>query len=103
MARRKIPPYCQDGAEPDRYGLFDTLRNMWIEAEPTIKIGREERPRTFAALADHLGVPKQNVTQWATGSGGKAPAPWWYIMRLCHELGLGISITPEKCSLYRPS
>ncbi len=97
----KVKPFILDGAEPDRYGLFAKLREMWVEAAATIDLDGKTVNRSFAALADHLDVPKQNVTQWATGSGGKAPAPWNYIMRLCDELGLGVNLTASKCELYK--
>lgn len=82
-----------EGSEPNRYALFAKLREMWKGAE---------EGRTSASLAAHLNTPKQRVTQWATGSGGKAPAPWWVILKLCHELGLGVAINPkEGAKLYR--
>lgn len=103
MPQKYAEPFCQEGAEPDRYSIFAMLREMWVAADPGPKNGdvKNYSPRNYGALADYLEVPKQNVTQWATGTGGRAPAPWFYIMRLCKEFGLGISITPEKCTIYK--
>ena len=89
------------GANPNRYELFARLREMWINLdEPTP--GTKDKKRTSSSLADYLCEPKQRVTQWATGSGGKSPAPWSVIMRLCHDLGLGVALHPkEGPKLYR--
>lgn len=101
MSTTETPPLCIEGAEPDRHSLFAKLRSMWRDAAETIEIDGEEESRSYASLARYLGVPKQAVSQWATGSGGKAPAPWSVIMRLCHDLGLGIAIEPSGAKLYR--
>lgn len=85
----------RENVEANRYALFAKLRELWKQA------GQDEE-RTSQALADHLGVPKQRITQWATGSGSKAPAPWHVIMRLCGELGFGVALHPfEGAKLYR--
>jgi hypothetical protein len=96
-----LPELCREGEEPNRFALFAKLRTMWRDAGSTIEIDGEEEARSYASLARYLGVPKQAVTQWATGSGGKAPAPWHVIIRLCYDLGLGIAIEPSGAKLYR--
>lgn len=96
-----IYPLCADGAEPDRLALFATLRTLWKDQEGPVVINGQEEPRTYANLGRILGYPKQTIAQWATGSGGKAPAPWFVIMRLCHHLGLGIAIDASGAKLYR--
>ena len=92
MPNEKLPPMCVKDAEPDRFKIFATLRERWKN---------EEDGRTYAALAAHLGCAKQQVSQWATASGGKSPAPWSLIMVLCHELSLGVAVEPEGIKLYR--
>lgn len=85
-------PLCETGAEPDRFKIFATLREMWK---------KQEEGRTYAGLSDHLGYTKQQVSQWATGSGGKSPAPWSVLMTMCNELGFGIAIEPSGVKIYR--
>ena len=88
------PPLCEPGAEADRFRLFATLREQWRDAEPG---------RTYTQLAEELGVTKQNVSQWATGTGDRSPPPWWILMELCHRLDLGIGLEPGGSKLYRTS
>lgn len=92
---------CEDGAEPNRYKIFAKLREMWCKVKEPILIGGEEQNRSSAALSRYLDVSKQAVTQWATGSGGKSPAPWHVIMKLCKDLGLGVALEPKGAKLYR--
>ena len=94
----ELPVYCHDNVEANRYSLFATLREMWRKQ-------REDAGQvsTYAELARLLEVPRQSVTQWATGSGDKSPAPWHILMRLCHWCEVGIRLEPEKVALYRRS
>lgn len=75
----------------NRYALFAKLREMWKNKEPG---------RTYSALASKLGVPKQLVSQWATGSGSRSEPPWSVLVGLCDELDLGIAIEPDGVKLY---
>ena len=90
-----------EDAEPDRYRVFAKLREIWKKVDKPVP-GTKDRARNSSSLAEYLNTPKQRVTQWATGSGGKGPAPWWVIMLLCHELGFGIALHPKQgMKLYR--
>jgi len=89
---KDAPVLCHVGTEPDRFKIFATLRECWKS---------EEKDRTYSALATTIGYTKQQVAQWATGSGDKSPAPWSVIMLLCNELGYGVAIAPGGVKLYR--
>jgi len=87
-----MPILCTYDIEPNRYVMFARLRSMWKEAG---------EGRSYAQLADLLGVPKQAIAQWATGTGSKSPAPWYVIMRLCFWLGLAVAVEPGGAKLYK--
>lgn len=91
-AEASIRPMARRGVEPDRFALFRDLRRLWKEANDG---------GTNEDLGLWLGVPRQNVAQWSTGSGEKSPAPWWAIMRLADDLGLVVVIDGQSASLHR--
>ena len=93
-----VPPACEEGGDPYRFALFATLRAEWRKARKA-----QGLPAGNRALAAELGLPRREVamTQWATGGGDKAPAPWWVLMRLCHLLGFAILLAPDKAKIVR--
>lgn len=98
METTTLPAPCQHGAVPDCYAIWRQLVNLWL-AQPCTE---GEQPRTSKELGVLLGVPAQNVSQWKTGSSGKAAAPWNYIMQLALDLGLVVVLDPrEGARLYR--
>lgn len=82
------PSPCQMNTEPDRYALWKQLTDLWAQTGP-------EGPRTMRSLAEHFGVPNQNVSQWKTGSGEKSAAPWFLIMKLALELNVLVVLDPH--------
>ncbi len=96
-AKVKLPKMCLEDADPDRYELFAILRELWYKQGVELE---EKTKRTNAELARRLGVNAQNTSQWASGSAGKSPAPWFIIMTLCHWLELFIAIKPDGVQLY---
>lgn len=93
-------PLCQEGAEPDRFKLFAKLRELWKSKDGTKLINGKEDPYSYASLGRWLDVPKQSISQWATGTGDKSPPPWHIVMRLATELGLGVALEGEGAKLY---
>ena len=87
-----LPAPCHPGAVPDCFAIWKQLADLWLARTP---VGAAE-PRTSKGLAELLGVPPQNVSQWKTGSSGKAPAPWHYIMILALDLGLVVVLDPRE-------
>lgn len=69
--------FAQPNMEPPLNALFRQLRDQWRAQEPG---------RNFSQLARLLGVPSQNVSQWASGSDGRKP-PWNVIMWLAEVTG----------------
>lgn len=102
---------CRPDTAPDRYRFraFASLREKWVEidkvahsyhtGEPMLDEEGNPRKRTMTLLADCLGVSKQAVSQWATGSGDKSPPPWHIIMWLCDQVGLQIVVRPDDMYL----
>lgn len=98
MDTAALPAPCQHGAVPDCYAIWKQLADLWL-AQP---VPEGEEPRTSRQLALVLGVAPQNVSQWKTGSAGKAAAPWHYVMILALDLGLVVVLDPrEGARLYR--
>lgn len=82
-----LPPPCLPDAVPDRYTIWRQLTELWIA---------KEAGRTNRKLAEHLDVSAQHLSQWKTGSCGKAPVMWHYIMILALELGLVVVLDPKE-------
>lgn len=87
----ELPAPCRMSAVPDCYAIWRQLADLWL-AQPVATGGPI---RTSRGLADHLGVPAQNVSQWKTGSGDKSAAPWFLIMRLALELDVLVVLDPR--------
>lgn len=87
-----LPALCAPGAYPNLFVIWDQLRTIWT--------GLHKQP--LSRLADRLGIHKQRVTQYATGSNGvNQHAPWPLLMQLCHELGFVIVISPHGAQLFK--
>ena len=87
-------PFMEQGAEPPRYTLFKTLRDLWIKAAP------EGETRTVSGLAKVLGVRRTRCSSWATGSDPTHIPPWWVLMWLCDQLGMVIALGPSEANIY---
>lgn len=87
-----LPPACQPSAAPNWFGIFSKLRDHWLA---------NNQGRNLTQLAARLGVHKQKISQWATGSGDASPAPQHIFMQLCHELGYVIVLGPEGAVLFK--
>ena len=74
----------RNGVKPPTNALFSSLRDRWLKAG---------EGRTSKQLATILGVPSQNVSQWATGSDERN-CPHWVLMKMCQDLGLALLATP---------
>lgn len=83
--------FAQPGMEPPLNALFEQLRDIWRAEEPG---------RTYTELADKVGVPTQNISQWATGSDGRRP-PWHVIMWLCEETRYELVGGPNRWQLVK--
>lgn len=83
--------FAKHGVEPPLNQLFKQLRDLWQKEEPG---------RSFSQLATMLGVPRQNVSQWATGSDGRKP-PWWVVMTLAETTGYRIVATSAEWTLEK--
>ena len=82
-----FPESCSPDSKLDRYGLFARLRDLWVQ---------EGHGANYSAMAKTLGVQRQHVTQWATGSGARGPAPWHVINRLLFDLKSVVIIDPVR-------
>lgn len=98
MTDKQHPTLTTKGSEPDRRALYVTLRERWLKVEAPVVNPQTGEPehRSVRLLASLLGTPKQACTQWATGSGDREPPPWWVVLWLCNELGLGVAIDPRS-------
>lgn len=95
MPRPTPPLLARPGEEPDRSAIYGALLRRWLDVPgPVDRVGRSS-DRTMSALADILGVPKQKIGKW---SDGLTP-PWWIILWLADELGLGVLITATGVAL----
>lgn len=88
----ELPAMCRPGQAPNWFIVFDELRKQWIARNPG---------KNYTNLAERLGIPKQRVTQYATGSGDSGPPPVYVLMQLCHELGFVLVLAPEGARLFK--
>lgn len=85
------PVSCERDAAMDRNHLFRVLRERWMNAKPG-RIGTD--------LCQFLGVRKQLVSSYGTGTDGRRP-PLWVLMRLCQDLNLELRMTPDGIVVTR--
>lgn len=71
------------GIELDMNHLFRELRSRWLAAKPK-RIGTD--------LCKFLGIRKQLVSCYATGSDKRRP-PMWVVVKLMEDLSLELRIT----------
>jgi len=74
-----------------RNRVFKVLRDLWLSAE---------KGRTSVKLGELLGVRKQKVSTFATGSDGYVP-PWSILLRLAAELDRELRISRDGIVVTR--
>ena len=84
MAKAKLRP---------RNRVFKVLRDLWLDAE---------EDRTSVKLGEFLGIRKQKISTFATGSDGYVP-PWSALLMLCSSLDRELRISGGGIVIARVS
>jgi hypothetical protein len=86
-----VPIFARPSNCLPRNSIFKTLRAQWL------KLDSSRKSKDLAALLDQ---PAQAISQWCTGSDDREP-PWWAILRVCHETGHYLEISPSKVRIKK--